>query len=207
MTRNRIRDRFLALHRDLDFFAAGGQPAKEELSAAPEAYLWRPGAYPGSGQPCIRARLILQHPRLGTASDYCSSPVYHIDLERRWARTQGQLLRLGQRDPDYAALPVPVMTYSDVDRTADLAGYQNPPAKAEPKGPMGNDPTWHTLWDWFEGNTRDPHGSLLVYIARRWNQDIHTVYLNTDSWMKSKLRQIDRETADSDDFNAGSNYN
>jgi hypothetical protein len=133
--------------------------------------------------------------------------VYHVDLERRWARTQGQLLRLGRRDPDYATLPVPVVTYSDVDRAADLAGYQNPPVHVEPKGTMGHDPTWHDLWHWFEENTRDPHGCLLVYIARRWNQNIHTVYLNTDSWMKSKLRQIDRETADPDDYNAGSNYN
>jgi hypothetical protein len=99
------------------------------------------------------------------------------------------------------------MEYSSVDRAADLAVYRKPPAEVEPNRPMGEDPTWHALWRWFEDNTGDPHGSMLVYIARRWNEDIPTVYANTDSWMKSKLRQIERETADPDDHNAGCNYN
>jgi hypothetical protein len=207
MRLEKIRERFFSLHHDLDFFAAGGQPAEDKLLSSPIAEMWRPGEYPGNGQPCIHAALVLGHPRLGTAPDYCSSPVYHVDLERGWARTQGQLIRLGQRDPAHAALPVRVVDYSSVDRAADLAVYRKPPADVEPKRPMGEDPTWHALWRWFEDNTGDPHGSMLVYIARRWNEDIPTVYANTDSWMKSKLRQIERETADLDDYNAGSNYN
>ncbi|MBF9235131.1 hypothetical protein [Microvirga alba] len=101
------------------------------------------------------------------------------------------------------------MEYSDVDRAADLSCYRGPPAEIEPKGPMGQDPAWHALWDWFEKSTEDPHGSMLVYIARRWNEDISTVYMNTDSWMKTKLRQVERESADADadDHNAGSNFN
>jgi len=207
MARKMIRERFLSLHRDLDSYAAGGQPEERDLQNAPIAEMWWPGAYPGSGQPCIQAQLVLDHPRLGTAPDYCSSPVYFIDLDRGWARTQGHLIRLGRRNPVYAAIPVSIMEYSDVDRVADLSSYQVPPAEIEPKGPMGDDPRWHGLWAWFDENTGDPHGSTLVYIARRWNQDIATVYMYTDSWMKTKLRQIDREAADPDDYNAGSNFN
>ncbi|MFC1460214.1 DUF6634 family protein [Microvirga arabica] len=202
-----IRERFLSLHHDLDLYAAGRQPTEGDLQLAPVAEMWRPGNYPGTGQPCIQAQYVLKHPRLGTAPGYCSSPVYYIDLERGWARTQGQLIRLGRRDPAYTNLPVPVVEYNDIDRAADLSCYQRPPADIEPKGPMGEDPAWHTLWDWFEEHTGDPHGSTLVYIARRWNEDIATVYIKTDSWMKAKLRQIDRESADPDDYNAGSNFN
>lgn len=99
------------------------------------------------------------------------------------------------------------MKYDDVDRAADLSCYRMPPAEIELKGPMGEDSTWHALWNWFDEHTGDLHGSMLVYIARRWIEDISTVYFNTDSWMKAKLRHIERKSADPDDYNAGSSYN
>lgn len=88
MMQKMIRERFLSLHRDLDFYAVGGQPTRHDLRLAPLAEMWRPGEYPRSGQPCIQAQYILEHPRLGTAPDYCSSPVYHVDLKRGWARLE-----------------------------------------------------------------------------------------------------------------------
>ncbi|WP_414473224.1 hypothetical protein [Microvirga sp. M2] len=206
MRQDEVRRRFLSLHRDLDLYASGGQPDQHELDGAPIADLWRPGEYPGSGDPCIHARLILNHPRLGTATDYISSPVYHADVAKRWVRTQGQLIRLGRRDPE-GAQAIRVMEYSDVDRAANLSGYRRPPSEVEPTMPMGQDPKWHILWRWFEENTWNAHDSMLVYIAKRWKQSISTVYVNTDSWVKSKLRQLESERADPGDYNAGSNYN
>ncbi|WP_134495887.1 hypothetical protein [Microvirga pakistanensis] len=207
MKQDEVRQRFLSLHHDLDLYVSGGQPGKDELATAPIAELWRPGEYPGTGDPCILAKFILNHPRLGTAPDYISSPVYYADPGNGWVRTQGQLLRLGQRDPEHEALSVRVKEYGEVDRAADLVGYRQPSSELEPTGPMGEDPKWHGLWSWFEENTWSAHDALLVYIARRWHQDISTVYINTDSWMKSKLRQVERDLADHDDYNAGSNYN
>lgn len=205
MRQDEIRRRFLSLHHDLDLYASGGQPGTHELEAAPLADLWRPGGYPGTGDPCILAVRILNHPRLGTAPDYISSPIYHADVENKWVRTQGQVIRLGRRDPAYATLPIRVMEYSDVDRAANLAIYRQPPSELEPRMPMGEDPKWHRLWDWFEDNTWSAHDSMLVYIAKRWNQDISTVYMNTDQWMKSKLRQLERERVDPDAYHTGSN--
>ncbi|WP_203273350.1 hypothetical protein [Microvirga arabica] len=207
MKQNEIQRRFLSLHSDLDRYASGGQPTERELEDAPIAELWRPSAYPGTEDPCIFARSIFSHPRLGNAPDYISSPVYYVDLVNGWIRTQGQLIRLGRRDPAYATLPIRVMEYSDIDRKADLTGYRQPPSELEPRMPMGEDSRWHSLWDWFAENTWNAHDAILVYIARRWSQDISTVYVNTDSWIKSKLRQLERQHADPDDYNAGSNFN
>jgi hypothetical protein len=117
MDSDMIRERILSLQRDLDFYADGGRPTEDELNNAPIAEMWRPGRYPASGRPCIYAQRILGHQKLGTVSDYCSSPVDFVDLDGGWARTQGRLIRLGRRDPTCSDRPVLV-----VKRPAVIAG-------------------------------------------------------------------------------------
>ncbi len=197
MSDHPLRARFLALRADLDRYEAGRFPTESELVQAPCAHGWRPGSYPKSGEPNLRAMAITGHPRLGTQKHYCSSPLYFVDPDLRWVRTQGHLLRLGRPHPDareHKSRPRAV-TYPMVDRYADSCGYVMPPEDVVPAGRIGEDPAWEQLFDWFEAHTWDAVDAVKVYVARRYDRDIRQVAVDLDGWIKDRLEDGDRRDA------------
>jgi hypothetical protein len=173
MSDHPLRARFLALRADLDAYESGRFPTESELVQAPCAHGWWPGSY------------------------YCSSPVYFVDPDMRWVRTQGQMLRLGQPHPDareHKSRPRAVV-YPLVDRYADSCCYIMPPEDVVPAGRIGEDPMWEALYRWLEEHTWDACDAIKVYIARRYDTDIRQVAVDVDGFIKDRLEAADRRDA------------
>lgn len=80
------------------------------------------------------------------------------------------------------------------DHLAADIGYLAPPLEFEPTDNIHEDPAWTTLVDWFDAHIAKSHGwhdAVLVYISRRYDTPIQSVYANTDDWAKSQFRRLD----------------
>jgi hypothetical protein len=77
---------------------------------------------------------------------------------------------------------------SHLEEVADRSGYKAPPSELEPEGMLGEDDRWDDLWAWLHEHTDDGHDAFLVYLCRRHpGRSICDVYVDTDSWVKTKL--------------------
>jgi hypothetical protein len=97
-------------------------------------------------------------------------------------------------------------TATDVDYTDQIAtniGYVSPPVHLEPTGPVGEDPTWSDLVDWYRGQEIPWASAVEVYVSRRYDTPIQDVYAAIDSWKKSQIDRLDRE----EDPEAGISFN
>lgn len=84
-------DRLAQLVHDLRAYALGQLPDPDDLAKAPRLDDWRLG---------YRTELSLHgttvsHPELVGSRNITTSALFHLDVERGWARTYSRLYRLG----------------------------------------------------------------------------------------------------------------
>lgn len=90
-------------------------------------------------------------------------------------------------------MPRTLQDVSHTDKIADEINYIAPPSNLEPQGRVGEDPAWSELVDWFRGQEIAWASAIEVYVSRRWDTPIQSVYAAIDSWKKHQIDRIDRE--------------
>lgn len=92
-TAGELRKRAADMHRDIDLLASGWRPDERMLAESPLIESWTV-VERGPGMAMIGT--VTGHPRFPGERPMLTSPVIAIDLEGRWARTQGRFYRLGE---------------------------------------------------------------------------------------------------------------
>lgn len=94
-TADELRKRAADMVRDIDLLASGWRPAERVLAEAPVINGWSV-VERGPGPSAIAmVGTVTGHPRFPGARPVLTSPIIAVDLEGRWARTEGRFYRLG----------------------------------------------------------------------------------------------------------------
>lgn len=89
-----LRKRAADMHRDIDLLASGWRPDGRVLAESPIIERW---SVVERGPAIAMIGQATGHPRFpGENRPVLTSPIIAIDLEGRWARTQGRFYRLGE---------------------------------------------------------------------------------------------------------------
>lgn len=91
-----LRKRAADMARDIDLLASGWRPDERVLAEAPVIAGWsvvERGAGPTS---IAMIGMVTGHPRFPGVRPVLTSPLIAVDLEGRWARTEGRFYRLGE---------------------------------------------------------------------------------------------------------------
>lgn len=109
-TADDLRKRAADMARDIDLLASGWRPDARVLAEAPIISGWSV-VERGLGPAIAMIGMVVGHPRFPGVRPVLTSPLIAVDLEGRWARTEGRFYRLGEpRDfsfEDLLAAPGP----------------------------------------------------------------------------------------------------
>lgn len=89
-----LRKRAADMARDIDLLASGWRPDERVLAEAPLISCWSVVEC-GQGPAIAMVGMVAGHPRFPGIRPVLTSPLIAVDLEGRWARTEGRFYRLG----------------------------------------------------------------------------------------------------------------